>query len=324
MLLTDTTIAVMAVTATLDESNEQQLFPLLPKEWGRFLTRLNQIGISPAELDETNLPDVFQGWTDRAITEGRIASLLARKDKVVQSATQWNQTGIWILTCFDQGYPPLLKQRLGCDAPAILYGTGDVRLAGQGGLAIVGSRKPPQESLDYAYQLGSLAAQNKTAVISGGAQGIDETSMKGAVENGGVAVSILSDNLLVISTSKNSQRLLAGGQLVLLSPFAPESAFSIGQAMGRNKYIYCLATAGFVVHSGISGGTWSGARENLKHGWTALWVADDDSAECGNSQLVQQGGIRASAAPDELSFNKLISQSPKSGTIPGTDSPSLF
>ncbi len=42
--------------------------------------------------------------------------------------------------------------------------------------------------------------------------------------------------------------------------------------MQRNKYIYSLADAAMVVHSGDSGGTWTGAKENLKKQWVPLWV----------------------------------------------------
>jgi hypothetical protein len=34
--------------------------------------------------------------------------------------------------------------------------------------------------------------------------------------------------------------------------------------MGRNKYIYVLAKSSVVIHSGLKGGTWESAKENLK------------------------------------------------------------
>jgi hypothetical protein len=61
--------------------------------------------------------------------------------------------------------------------------------------------------------------------------------------------------------------------LVLVSPFNPEAGFDVGNAMARNKYIYCLSDAAIVVATSKgSGGTWSGATENLKRNWAPLWV----------------------------------------------------
>lgn len=40
--------------------------------------------------------------------------------------------------------------------------------------------------------------------------------------------------------------------LVLMSPFNPEAGFDVGNAMARNKYVYCLADAAVVVHSGTN------------------------------------------------------------------------
>lgn len=49
-----------------------------------------------------------------------------------------------------------------------------------------------------------------------------------------------------------------------LSPYYPDAKFNAGNAMGRNKYIYVLAKSSVVIHSGLKGGTWEGAKENLK------------------------------------------------------------
>ena len=38
-----------------------------------------------------------------------------------------------------------------------------------------------------------------------------------------------------------------------------------------------------------SGGTWTGAIENLKHGWVPLWVKEHPDPDSGNAALVQRG-----------------------------------
>lgn len=58
--------------------------------------------------------------------------------------------------------------------------------------------------------------------------------------------------------------------------------------MRRNRLVYALAEAAVVVATAAgSGGTWSGAVENLRHGWVPIYVRDDRSA--GASKLARMG-----------------------------------
>jgi predicted Rossmann fold nucleotide-binding protein DprA/Smf involved in DNA uptake len=98
-----------------------------------------------------------------------------------------------------------------------------------------------------------------------------------------------------------------GRGLVLVSPFNPEAGFDVGNAMARNKYIYCLSDAGIVVStSKEKGGTWNGAIENLKYGWVPLWVKKHADPDSGNAALIQRG---ARWLPSEnLSVRSLVPQ----------------
>ena len=54
------------------------------------------------------------------------------------------------------------------------------------------------------------------------------------------------------------------GRLTLVTPYDPESAFTMAKAMGRNKDIYALADYALVVRFKVrEGGTWAGAIEQL-------------------------------------------------------------
>lgn len=61
--------------------------------------------------------------------------------------------------------------------------------------------------------------------------------------------------------------------------------------MARNRYIYTLADQALVIDSALkSGGTWTGAVENLKHGWVPLYVRVPGEG-AGNAALVADGGL---------------------------------
>jgi predicted Rossmann fold nucleotide-binding protein DprA/Smf involved in DNA uptake len=72
----------------------------------------------------------------------------------------------------------------------------------------------------------------------------------------------------------------------LVSPYSPDAGYQTGTAMGRNRLIYCLAKAAFVVRSSRhAGGTFAGAQQALDNEWTSVWVERSDDAESGNAVL---------------------------------------
>ena len=204
---------------------------------------------------------------------------------------KWNSAGIWIMTRADADYPERLKAKLGKDAPAVLFGVGNKNLLEAGGIAIVGSRSITDSDRAYAQQVAQSASNEGMNVVSGGAKGVDETAMLGALAVEGTALGVLADSLLKAALSGKWRPFLKGGQLCLLSTYYPEAAFHVGSAMGRNKYIYCLADYGLVVRTDKNkGGTWAGATEALKKQLAPVFVNPESDA-VGNAALIELGAV---------------------------------
>lgn len=285
------TQAVLLLTVWFTKPAKDDPKPLTPTEWGRFAAWLKDQEKSPEALLTSNDPlDCLQGWLDRSITPERIRHLLGRSGALGLALEKWQRAGLWVMTRSDPDYPVRFKRRLKFDAPPVLFGCGNRRLLERGGIAVVGSRAAGENELGYTSWLGAEIASQGFSVISGGARGVDETAMLGALEKEGTAIGVLADSLLHAATSAKYRKGLMRNDLALVSPFNPEAGFNVGNAMSRNRYIYCLADAGIVVTtSKESGGTWSGAIENLKHGWVPLWVKGPADPDSGNAALVQQG-----------------------------------
>ena len=207
------------------------------------------------------------------------------------SLQKWQNFGIWIMTRVDEEYPIALKRKLGQKSPPILYGAGDKKILNTKGITIVGSRDASMDDLEFAFQLGKKIALCGYSVVSGGARGIDESSMFGSIEADGTTIGIVSDSLAQKVLSKKYREAIQNSNLTLISPYYPDAKFNAGNAMGRNKYIYVLAKSSVVIHSGLKGGTWGGAKENLKNNWTDLFVKKNNDAMAGNSKLLAMGGI---------------------------------
>lgn len=290
MTLSTQTQAVLLLTSHLGGTKHGDAKPLTPTEWGRFARWLKDQSLSPDRLLVGSLDESLSGWTDKKIDRDRLRGLLDRGSALALATEKWLRAGLWVLTRSDQDYPGALKQMLKTDAPPVLYGCGNRQLLSRKGIGVVGSRNASKDDLAFARGVGSRASDQGESIVSGGARGIDEAAMLGALEAEGTAVGVLADSLLRACTSKKYRSYLIENSLALLSPFNPEFGFNVGNAMARNKYVYCMSSAVIVVHSGTSGGTWNGAVENLKKGWVPLWVKASSDSEAGNSKLVDMGG----------------------------------
>jgi predicted Rossmann fold nucleotide-binding protein DprA/Smf involved in DNA uptake len=176
----------------------------------------------------------------------------------------WHRLGLWVVSRSEDCYPERLRRHLRSAAPPLLYGAGDISRLSRGGLAVVGSRDIDEEGLSFTRRVAERCAGQGVQIISGGARGVDRAAVAATLEAGGGAVAVLAERLDRTATSRDAKEPLRAGLFTLVTPYEPESGFTIGKAMGRNKYIYALADYALVVRFTTGkGGTWAGAIEQL-------------------------------------------------------------
>ena len=258
----DTQAALLLTAPLLAKQRGASPEPLQPSDYRRFTRFLYENGWHLADLLTKDSEDVF--LHDRLpLDAGRLKLLLARGFHLSQVMEQWHSRAIWVIGATDDAYPSRLL-RLEKHAPSVLYGCGDLGLLDQGGLAVVGSRNADEDTLSYTRRVGELAARSEHMLISGGARGVDQAAMRGALEAGGRVLGVLSNDLQRSALHREHRDLLIEGQLLLVSPYDPAAGFNVGNAMHRNKMIYAMADAALVVNSDFQqGGTWAGAVEQL-------------------------------------------------------------
>ena len=274
--------------------------PLTLREWGTVVSAMQRTrASSPAGLLGQSAADITRVLGLEVAFGEHVARLLDRGALLAVELERLENRGIWLLTCVEDKYPSRLTKRLGLKAPPVLFGSGDRSLVNEGGVAIVGSRDASEAAAAFAHELASSAARTGTCVVSGAARGIDRTAMGSALSTGGTAVGVLAESLVKGARSADARAALADGLLVLLTPYGANARFSVGAAMGRNKLIYCLADAAVVVATTQgTGGTWAGATEALKAGWTPVWAWTGEGAPGNNEALLDLGACPLPLAPD--------------------------
>ena len=288
-ILSPDTQAILLLCASFGQNRQAEPQPLTVKEYGSLVKWLLERNLTPASLLELSLLEstwLESTWLENGLENSvqerrlksqlqnisigqlnpdRLVALLERGAMLALAIENWTNKGIWVLARSDRHYPKRLKKQLQNAAPPILYGVGNIDLLSKGGLAVLGSRDVDDEAIAYTEQVAQTSAEEGIQIVSGGARGVDRSAMLAAVQAGGTAVGILADSLTKASVYGKYRSGIRDGQLTLVSAYDPDAGFTVGNAMGRNKYVYALADYALVVSSSLEkGGTWAGATEALR------------------------------------------------------------
>ena len=306
-MVTERTKTILLLTSYFAKNSSKTFKPLSTSEWNRLARWLQTKTINPEDFLTQESDLLLDKFQDKTVTIERIKYLLERKAALALALDKWSKAGVWVINRGDKHFPKQVKDKLKELSPPVFFGIGNIALLNQKYIGVVGSRKTSEEELNATKELGLQISQKGYGVVSGGARGVDESAMIGALEGGGFSLGYVADSLIKKSTSGLFRNHIINNRLCLLSPYNPEAGFNSGNAMGRNKLIYTQSFATIVMKSDVKGGTWEGAKENLQKAWVPLWVVD--SQEQGNIAIIKKGGKKFSLK-SELDIPKLIKREP--------------
>jgi predicted Rossmann fold nucleotide-binding protein DprA/Smf involved in DNA uptake len=277
--------------------------PLTVAQYRRLSEKVTAQAMTGDPLRELDTADLLRiGCSDEEAA--RILALLAREDTLHRYLAAAQRRGIFVCTRLSPDFPTQLHAKLGIDAPAALFCAGDRSLLQTRCVALVGSRALREKGEQFARRVGTLAAQEGVTLTSGGAVGADSCAQESCLAAGGRVLCFAADSL-----SDRLHEPLPPG-LLLVSELGWELPFSTPRAFSRNRLIHAMADRAFVAQTDNgTGGTWQGAQENLRHGWSPVFVCDDGSS--GARALCERGATAvapeqlcslASCSPNQMSF----------------------
>lgn len=286
MIYSDSAMAAILLCTNLGIDGEYK--PLTLKEWNGLGKTVNDMGYKIADLLKSEFTKKLPISEKQ---KEQIKLLTGRGFSIALKLQELENKGIYIVTQFDSDYPKYLKRKLREKMPPVLFYAGDITLAGKIGIAIVGSRDVDDAGMLFAKDLAKKATKEKLIIYSGGAKGVDSISEKAAIDEGGYVVSFIGDSLSKKIRNKDVIKNILNKRILLFSDVNPDTGFSVGRAMNRNKFIYAAAHGAFVVSSDFGkGGTWTGAVENINNSWTKLFVWSGCEKK-GNKELIIKGAI---------------------------------
>ena len=238
------------------------------------------------ELNASDLRRIGYGTEEAE----HIINLLDRQSRLEEYLAHGEALGICAITRVSESYPQKIIKKQAASRPPALFCMGDTALLDKPGVAVVGSRELNAENEQFAKTVGRLAAEEGYVLISGGARGADTVAQEACLEVGGSCVVFVADRLDTYTPRQN---------VLYVSEDGYDIPFSAARALHRNGLIHMMGEKTLVAQCTCGkGGTWQGCTENLKRGWSDLFVFDDGSEamtalmELGATGVAQITGLR--------------------------------
>lgn len=288
---------------------------------------LKNLGLKVNDLFEKSLPQLTEYFPEIGrgkFSRANLSSLHSLDDEKLYNAfLQLKNENIHIIGLDDDRYPKSLIERLGENAPPVLFCKGHLPLLNANSISIVGSRDVSDLAITLTKRIANRIAGCGYNVTSGFAKGIDTSAHIGALESKGTTTMVLSYGFNHLSIKKDIKAYNWEPNTLFISQFMPYEKFSGQNAMTRNKLVCALSKAVIVISSGPENdatgkmsGTFDAGLTALKHNIPLFVLTPSllNPAPQGNIDLIKMGGIPLSNGNELVQYLDSLNSIPQIGT----------
>ncbi len=238
---------------------------------------------------------ILDGRTLReTLTESQVGALPMCRARVERQADDLRKKNIHAISIVDAEYPAALRGLLGDDAPLVLLCMGNLELLHRPGAGFCGSREASEKGLATARDCAGLLAGEGVNIVSGFAAGVDMNAHRAALTVGGTTTIVLAEGILRFRVKSEIRGEWDESRVLVVSEFGANLAWSVSNAMRRNRTICGLAQALILIEARSTGGSIQAGRDALRLGlplFAAVYEGMPESAT-GNEELLGQGARR--------------------------------
>ena len=210
--------------------------------------------------------------------------------------------GIQLLTLQDSAYPERLKAI--AQPPLVLYWKGrQFAFDNEAAIGMVGSRKATPYGVQAAMRLSADLTRKGALVVTGMAQGIDASAVRGALKAGGPVVSVLAGGIDRVYPAYHKdlyEDVAAVGALI--SEYPPGTEHAGGHFPIRNRIISGLSVGVIAVESKRASGTLLTVNHALDQNREVFAVPGPIDAPMseGTNRLIQEGCAKLIMEADDV------------------------
>lgn len=192
----------------------------------------------------------------------------------------------------DEDYPVMLRYVR--NPPETLYYRGNIELASQLSISVVGTRKATRYGSNMAKALAEKLAEHDVVITSGLAAGVDTCAHRGALSRNGKTIAVLGCGVDICTPVSNHKLMEEIAERGLLISEYPEgfhaTAYTFPQ---RNRIISGISAATVVVEAGHSSGALITAERAAEQGREVYAIPGniDSAHSLGANRLIKEGAL---------------------------------
>jgi len=293
LVYSDDAFATMLLMSSIVADKEELVRPLSASEYYRLRAETERSPIvSLGRMIGMDLSGVKRALNVTEKEAYRICVLLSRAMPLSYALEQFDEACIRIVTVDETHYPARLLRRLHDQAPPMLYVCGSLPLIAQPGIALVGEAGR-HGMADCARRLAREARDSGFALFAGDEPGAGRIAEAEALEGGGRYVLFLAGAMSGRIYQPGVSEMIIERRALALSVVHPDAQYTHAHALERNRCLYALADAAFVLAAGQEKGVLcASASAAMRNGWIDHLYALDDAALPGNRRLMERGAGR--------------------------------
>lgn len=234
-----------------------------------------------------------------------------------EEARKLRSLNVALVTLGDEAYPARLRDIT--DAPPVLFVRGDLPLAGQPAIAVVGTRGATPYGRQATEKLAGDLARAGAVIVSGLARGIDAVAHQAALSAGGLTVAVLGSGLDRVYPSEHrglADRIVGRGAVISEFPLGePPDA---GNFPRRNRIISGMVDGVLVIEADLASGALITVDFALEQGRDVYAVPGSifSPMSRGAITLIKEGAKPVTSADDILEELRLEGGDPLTPTLP--------
>lgn len=284
----DDAFTAMLLTLPLTANKDELVRPLSSTEFSILRARVAACGARRIGdligLDVSGIMSLLKVPEAEAY---RLCMLLCRTMPLSYAMERFLEQNLDLLTRYDSAYPENLAARLGDDAPAAMYMCGDPSILSMplvGILGISGVRMS-KKAEDGLRTLVRALVREGFGIVTSSELGACRLAEAEAIECGGKVVCALAGDLMTKKDEEDSAAAIARKQMLLLSLVHPDAPYTGVHALARNRIVYALSLASFVVTTDGKRGEAEAMRRRLCD-WLYVF---DEGEPAGNRVIISRG-----------------------------------
>ncbi len=302
----DDAFATMLLMSQLSASRDEIVRPLSTAEFYALRDNVARCDVgSLGSLIGMDLSAIRRALKLEENEAYRLCVLLNRVMPLSYALERFTEGGLDITTVDEADYPERLRRFLDRKAPPMIYSCGDKTLAASSSMAIISNTCARPDVLECACELAARACSEGISIITGGESGFGRLMEREALQEGGRVLSFLAESLLERIYQPGLGEMIATQRALVMSMIHPETKYTATHALERNKCLYALSNAAFVISCEKGRGTaWEGASSALRNGYCPRLYVWDNPELPGNRELIARGAI-GFHSPHELPLSEM-------------------